>query len=82
MKLVAIAAAAVLIGLLTENASAQAVEDPAVNACKNTGPLALRERSPDITDLVMDMESLAISKADTKVQDVAIKSVILGEAYI
>jgi hypothetical protein len=76
------AVAAVLIGLLVENASAQAVEDPAVNACKNTGLLALQERSPEITDLVMDMESLAISKADTKVEDVAVKTVILGEAYI
>ncbi|API55715.1 hypothetical protein BMW22_30085 (plasmid) [Rhizobium leguminosarum] len=82
MKLVALAAAVVLVGLLPENASAQAMEDPAVNACKNTGLLALRERSPDITDLVMDMESLAISKADTKVEDVAIKTVVLGEAYI
>ncbi|OAV54352.1 MULTISPECIES: hypothetical protein [Rhizobium] len=82
MKLAAFAAAAVLVSLLPEIASAQAVEDPVVNACKNTGLLALQERSPDITDLVMDMESLAISKADTKVEDVAIKTVILGEAYI
>ena len=30
----------------------------------------------------MDTESLAISKADTKVEDVPIKTVSLGEAYI
>jgi hypothetical protein len=53
-----------------------------VNACKSTGLLALQERSPEITDLVMDMESLAISKADTKVEDVPVKTVILGEVYI
>ena len=28
------------------------------------------------------MESLAVSKAATKVEDVAVKTVVLGEAYI
>jgi hypothetical protein len=68
--------------LFSSQADAQAAQDPAVDACKSTGLLALQERSPDITDLVMDMESLAISKADTKVEDVSVKMVILGEAYI
>lgn len=63
-------------------AQAQAAQDPVVNACKSTGLLALQEKSPEITDLVMDMESLAISKADTKVEDVPVKTVVLGEAYI
>ena len=63
-------------------AQSQAPADPAVDACKSTGLLALQERSPEITDLVLDMESLAVSKADTKVGDVPVKTVILGEAYI
>jgi hypothetical protein len=63
-------------------AFAQALADPAVDACKSTGLLALQERSPDITDLVMDMESLAVTKADTRVGDVPVKMVVMGEAYI
>jgi len=63
-------------------AQTQAPADPAVDACKSTGLLALQERSPEITDLVLDMESLAVSKADTKVGDVPVKTVVLGEAYI
>ena len=47
MKRVALAIAAVAVGLLTESASAQTTEDPAVNACKNTGLLALRDGHED-----------------------------------
>ena len=81
MKFIVLFSAAT-VALLPTIAFAQAVEDPAVSACKSTGLLALREHSPEITDLVMDMESLAVSKADTKVEDVAVKTVVLGEAYI
>jgi hypothetical protein len=82
MKFSTLAFVAVPALLSCNQAFAQAVEDPSVSACRSTGLLALQEHSPDITDLVMDMESLAISKADTKVEDVAVKTVILGEAYI
>ncbi len=75
-------AASVILTLLAGNAHAQSPDDPAVTACKSTGLLALQEKSKDITDLVIDMESVAVSKADTKVEDVAVKTVILGEAYI
>ncbi|MHC2569603.1 hypothetical protein ACVMH6_001931 [Rhizobium leguminosarum] len=47
LKRVALAIAAVAVGLLTKSASAQTTEDPAVNACKNTGLLALRDGRED-----------------------------------
>ncbi|WP_246135644.1 hypothetical protein [Mesorhizobium intechi] len=53
-----------------------------MTACKATGLLALQEKSKDISDLVIDMESVAVSKAETNVEDVPIKTVVLGEAYI
>ncbi len=62
--------------------SAQAVEDPAVAACKSTGLIALQQKSSDITDLIIDQESIAVSAADTRVEDVPVKTVVLGEAYI
>lgn len=67
--------------MISVPASAQTAVDPAVTACKSTGLIAIKQTSPDVTDLVIDMESLAINKADTKVADVPIKTVILGEAY-
>lgn len=75
-------AAAFVSTILVTSAQAQTPIDPAVSACKATGLLALQEKSKDITDLVIDVESVAVSKADTKVEDVAIKTVMLGEAYI
>lgn len=76
------AAAAAGLCLVTTSAFAQTQIDPAVTACKATGLIALQAKSPDVTDLVLDMESLAVSKADTKVEDVPVKTVILGEAYL
>lgn len=77
-----IGAATFVACLPFSSAFAQAANDPAVAACKSTGLIALRERSADITDLVIDMESLALSAADTKVEDVTVRTVLLGEAYI
>jgi hypothetical protein len=76
-----IAMSAVFV-LLGSSAMAQSTDDPSISACKATGLMALQEQSKDITDLVIDMESVAASAADTKVEDVAIKTVVLGEAYI
>ncbi|MES0172546.1 hypothetical protein [Mesorhizobium sp. M0006] len=71
-----------ILGLLTGSCLAQTADDPAITACKSTGLLALQEKSKDISDLVIDMESVALSKADTTVGDVPVKTVVLGEAYI
>ena len=40
-----------------------------VDACRLSGLVALKERSPAIKDLTFDIDGLAISKADTKVED-------------
>lgn len=68
--------------LLTDPAAAQTADDPTVAACKATGLLALQAQAPEITDLVFDMETLAISAADTKIEDTPVTTVVLGEAYI
>lgn len=60
----------------------QTKNDAAVKACQSTGLIALKERSTAITDLVLDMETLAVSAADTKVENVAVKTVVMGDAYI
>ena len=75
-------AASLWLGGLAAAAEAEVKVDPAAAACRATGLLALQQTSPDITDLIIDMDSLAISAADTKVEDVSIKKVLLGESYI
>jgi hypothetical protein len=53
-----------------------------VEACRLSGLAALKERSPSLEHLTFDIQSLAISKADTKVEDTPIRMVIMGEAYL
>ncbi|GEO19114.1 hypothetical protein [Microvirga aerophila] len=53
-----------------------------VEACRLSGLAALKERSPSIEHLTFDIESLAISKAQTKVEDTPIKMVVMGDAYL
>jgi hypothetical protein len=67
---------------LSGPAAAQNPSDPNIEACRSTGLVALRERSPNLKDLIFDMETLAVSKANTKVEDVPVRTVIMGEAYL
>jgi hypothetical protein len=73
---------AVLAACALPASAAGTASDPAVTACRATGLIALQQRSADVTDLVLDLESLAVSEADTKVEDIPVKTVVLGEAYI
>jgi hypothetical protein len=62
-------------------AFAQSPDDPDIQACRSTGLIALQQTTPSIKELIFDMESLAISKADTKVGDTPVKQVIMGDSY-
>ncbi len=53
-----------------------------VELCRLSGLSALKERSPSIEHLTFDIQSLAISKAQTKVEDTPIKMVVMGDAYL
>ena len=56
--------------------------NPELEACKTTGLLALKERTPAIKDVLIDPDAVTIAKADTKVEDTPVKAVIMGEAYL
>jgi hypothetical protein len=73
---------AVLAGCLVMSASAMAQVPSEVEACRLSGLVAIKERSPSLDQITLDMESLAVSKADTKVGDTPIKMVIMGDAYL
>ena len=75
-------AIAVALLLLTLPGHAQSPNDPAIEACRTTGLMALKERSASLKDLIFDMESLAVSKANTTVEDIPVRTVMMGEAYL
>ena len=66
--------------LLTAPSLAQVPAE--VEACRLSGLAALKERSPSLEHLTFDVESLAISKAATRVEDTPIRMVIMGDAYL
>ena len=72
----------VLASCLIMSSPAFAQVPAEVEACRLSGLAALKERSPSIEHLTFDIESLAISKAQTKVEDTPIKMVVMGDAYL
>ena len=62
-------------------AQAQTPNDPEIAACKATGLVALKERSPSVKDIILDMDTLTVSKANTKIEDTPVRTIIMGEVY-
>ncbi len=75
-------ASAALVGMCLASMPAFAQVPAEVEACRLSGLAALKERSPSIEHLTFDIQSLAISKADTRVEDTPIRMVVMGDAYL
>jgi hypothetical protein len=76
---------AILIVALASTVSTGAFAEtlsPEADACKASGLIALKQRSPQVKDIEIDLDSAKIISADTKIEDVPIKTVVIGEAYI
>jgi hypothetical protein len=61
--------------------SAQVVS-PELDACRSTGLIALKEHNPSIKDVSFDVDGMTIAKANTKVEDTVIRTIIIGDAYL
>jgi hypothetical protein len=75
------AAAIWLLGTSILPASAQ-VANPELEACRSTGLIALREHNPSIKDVSLDIDGMTVAKANTKVEDTPIKTIVIGDAYL
>ena len=64
------------------NAPISAFANPELEACRSTGLIALRERDPSIKDVTLDFDGMTVAKADTKVEDTPIKTIVIGDAYL
>jgi hypothetical protein len=53
-----------------------------VAACKAEALKKLKQRSPSVEDIYIDIDGLTIAQADAKLGDTPVKGVIMGEAYI
>lgn len=53
-----------------------------VAACKAHAVSRLKERSPSIDDIYIDIDGLTIARSEAKLGDTEVRGVIMGEAYI
>ena len=70
-----------LIATSIDRVSAQ-VATPELDACRSTGLIALRERNPSIKDVAFDVDGMTVAKANTKIEDMLIKTIVIGDAYL
>ncbi|HEX3861089.1 MAG TPA: hypothetical protein VHY35_05300 [Stellaceae bacterium] len=83
MKLISALLLATAIATTSARAQAPAPPNaPAVDACRASGLIALKENSPSVKALAFDMDTLLISKANTQVEDVPVRTVMMGDAYL
>ncbi len=55
---------------------------PEADACKASGLLALKQKYPQVKDVLIDLDSAKIIKTDTSIENVPIKTVVIGDAYV
>jgi hypothetical protein len=77
----ALALAIFLVVSSVGHVSAQ-VASPELDACRSTGLIALRERDPSIKEMSFDLDGVTVAKANTKIEDTLIKTIIIGDAYL
>jgi hypothetical protein len=58
------------------------VANPELEACRSTGLIALRERNPSIKDVSFDVDGMTVAKANTKVENTLVKTIVIGDAYL
>jgi hypothetical protein len=75
------ALAMIVVCACLEPALAQ-TPSPELEACRTTGLMALRERNPAIKDVTLDVDGMTVAKANTKVEDTPIKTIVIGDAYL
>jgi hypothetical protein len=55
---------------------------PEIDACTASGLIALKERSPAIKDVTLDLDSVRVVKMSSKIANVEIKAIVLGDVNI
>ena len=72
---------ALLVFLAAEAAVAETLS-PEADACKASGLLALQQKYPQVKDVLIDLDSAKIIRAETTIEDVPIRTVVIGDAYV
>ena len=70
-----------LASLIASVACAETVS-PEADACKASGLLALQQKYPKVKDVLIDLDSAKIIKTETAIENVPIRTLVIGDAYV
>lgn len=72
------------IALLTTFSSPSYAQTDVAEAelCRSTGLVALKERNPAIKNITLDLDGMTIAKANTKIEDTPVRTIVVGDAYL
>ncbi len=82
MRLTLIAALGALTLLSGPAFSQTAAGAPELDACKASGLIALKQRSPTIKAITIDPDTVSVSNTDTMVEQTRVRTIVLGLASI
>ncbi len=71
-----------LAAFLVAGSAAAETLSPEADACKASGLIALKQKYPQVKDVLIDLDSAKIIKADEKIENVPIRTVVIGDAYV
>jgi hypothetical protein len=71
-----------LLASLVAGAAFAETLSPEADACKASGLIALKQKYPQVKDVLIDLDSAKIIKADTTIEDVPVRTVVIGDAYV
>jgi hypothetical protein len=80
--LIFISAVLVPLAAYSQTAASENADAPEIDACRASGLIALKERSPTIKDVELDLDSVRVIKMNSKIGGVDIKAMVLGDASI
>ena len=55
---------------------------PEIDACKASGLIALKELSPGVKDVALDLDSVRVIKTTSKIENIPIKTVVLADVFV
>jgi hypothetical protein len=71
-----------LLASLAAGAAFAETLSPEADACKASGLIALKQKYPQVKDALIDLDSAKNIKADTTIEDVSVRTVVIGDAYV
>ena len=82
MPLIFITAVLFPMAAYSQTSASENADAPEIDACRASGLIALKERSPEIKDVELDLDSVRVIKMNSKIGGVDIKAMVLADASI